>query len=32
MAWQIEARRCNWIGEFISESVQRERRVVRASG
>jgi len=32
MAWHIEARRCNWIGEFISESVQRERRVVRASG
>jgi hypothetical protein len=32
MAWHIEARRCGWIGEFISESVQRERRVLRASG
>jgi len=32
MAWHIEGRRCSWIGEFISESVQRERRVVRASG
>jgi hypothetical protein len=32
MAWHIEARRCGWIGEFISESMQRERRVARASG
>ena len=32
MAWHIEARRCAWIGEFISEPVQRERRIVRASG
>jgi hypothetical protein len=32
MAWHIEARRCSWIGEFISESVQRERRGIRASG
>ena len=23
---------CNWIGEFISDSLQRERRVLRASG
>jgi hypothetical protein len=32
MAWHIEARRCAWIGEFISEPVQRERRIIRASG
>jgi hypothetical protein len=32
MAWHIEARRCGWIGEFIPETVQHEKRVVRASG
>jgi hypothetical protein len=32
MAWHIEATRCAWIGEFISEPVQHETRVIRASG
>jgi hypothetical protein len=31
MAWHIEATRCNWIGEFISESTLREKRAVGAS-
>jgi hypothetical protein len=26
MSWHIEAKRCDWIGEFISESVMRETR------
>jgi hypothetical protein len=32
MAWHIEARRCNWIGEFISEPLMHERRAIRATG
>ena len=32
MAWHIEATRCNWIGEFISEPILREKRAIRASG
>src|ERR1700722_9671809 len=32
MAWHIEAKRCDWIGEFISESLLREKRGIRASG
>jgi len=32
MAWHIEARRCNWIGEFISGSMLQERRAIRAAG
>jgi hypothetical protein len=32
MAWHIEARHCSWVGEFISEATQREKRVIRASG
>ncbi|WP_210253797.1 hypothetical protein [Bradyrhizobium sp. S69] len=26
MSWHIEANRCDWIGEFISESIVRETR------
>jgi hypothetical protein len=26
MSWHIEAKRCDWIGEFISESIVRETR------
>jgi hypothetical protein len=29
MSWHIEAKRCDWIGEFISESVLRETRAIR---
>jgi hypothetical protein len=32
MAWHIEAKRCDWIGEFISAPRLRERRPVRATG
>jgi hypothetical protein len=32
MAWHIEAKRCDWIGEFISESMLREKHAMRASG
>jgi hypothetical protein len=32
MAWHIEAKRCNWIGEFISGSMLHERRAIRAAG
>ena len=32
MAWHIEAKRCDWIGEFISKSDVREKRALRASG
>lgn len=38
MAWHIEAKRCAWIGEFISGSalpagsVQPERHAIRATG
>ena len=32
MAWHIEAQRCDWIGEFISESMLREKHAMRASG
>ena len=36
MAWHIKGERCDWIGEFISESirpesVRREKRFIRAS-
>ena len=26
MSWHIEAKRCDWIGEFITESIVRETR------
>jgi hypothetical protein len=32
MAWHIEAKRCNWIGEFISGSMLPERRAIRVAG
>jgi hypothetical protein len=32
MAWHIEATRRNWIGEFISGSMERETRAIRATG
>ena len=32
MAWHIEAKRCNWIGEFISGSRLPERRAIRVAG
>jgi hypothetical protein len=32
MAWHIEAKRCNWIGEFISQPISRERHAIRAAG
>ena len=32
MAWHIEATRCSWIGEFISQSNVREKRAMRVSG
>ena len=32
MAWHIEAKRCNWIGEFISRPLLQERRAIRATG
>jgi hypothetical protein len=32
MAWHIEARRCNWIGEFIAAPLLRERRAIYAAG
>jgi hypothetical protein len=32
MAWHIEAKRCDWIGEFISGSTLRERQAIRATG
>src|ERR1700723_2538272 len=32
MAWEIEAKRCDWIGEFISGSVLHEREAMRAVG
>ena len=32
MAWHIEAKRCNWIGEFISRPLLQERRPIRATG
>jgi hypothetical protein len=36
MAWHIKAERCDWIGEFVSEStrpdsVRREKRAIRAN-
>jgi hypothetical protein len=31
MSWHIEAKRCDWIGEFISESLLRETRAMRAN-
>jgi hypothetical protein len=30
MAWHIEAKRCSWIGEFISQPNVREKRAIRA--
>src|SRR3979409_698973 len=32
MSWHIEAKRCNWIGEFISGSMLPERRAILAAG
>src|SRR3978361_1906230 len=32
MSWHIEATRRNWIGEFISESMEQEARAIRATG
>jgi hypothetical protein len=32
MAWHIEARRCDWIGEFISGSTLRDKHAMRLSG
>jgi hypothetical protein len=32
MAWHIEAKRCNWIGEFISRPLLQERRAIGATG
>ena len=32
MAWHIEAKRCSWIGEFISESLLQETHAMRATG
>jgi hypothetical protein len=32
MAWHIEARHCNWIGEFIAAPLLRERRAIYAAG
>jgi hypothetical protein len=32
MAWHIEAKRCSWIGEFISESLLQEKHAIRATG
>jgi hypothetical protein len=32
MAWHIEAKRCAWIGEFISESTSREKQAVHLGG
>jgi len=32
MAWHIEAKRCNWIGEFIAAPLLRERRAIYAAG
>ncbi len=32
MAWHIEAKRCNWIGEFISGPLLHERRAMHATG
>lgn len=32
MAWHIKAKRCNWIGEFISGSIAQESRAMRAAG
>ena len=32
MAWHIEAKRCNWIGELISGSMLPERRAILAAG
>jgi hypothetical protein len=32
MSWHIEALRCAWIGEFISESMLEKRRAIYAAG
>ena len=32
MAWHIEAKRCHWIGEFISAPLLQERRAIFAIG
>ena len=32
MAWHIEAKRCKWIGEFISGSMLPEREAIQATG
>jgi hypothetical protein len=31
MAWHIEAKRCDWIGEFISQSMLQEKHAIHAS-
>ena len=31
MSWHIEAKRCDWIGEFISEPVLQETRAIRVN-
>jgi hypothetical protein len=32
MSWHIEAKRCNWIGEFIPETALTARRAIHATG
>jgi hypothetical protein len=31
MAWHIKAKRCSWIGEFVSGSQSQERRAIHAA-
>jgi hypothetical protein len=31
MAWHIKAKRCSWIGEFVSGSLSHERRAIHAA-
>ena len=32
MSWHIEAKRCDWIGEFIAHPMLPEARAIRANG
>ena len=32
MAWHIEAKRCDWIGEFVSEPKSRQKQPVSVNG
>jgi hypothetical protein len=32
MAWHIQAKRCNWIGEFVPGTMLHERHAIRAAG